>query len=85
MFIELFYPNPFPSTFRYLRNDFNNGKSTVTFTSFMLTKFNLAIVFVGDAFNLFNIRQDYSYLIALLNHQAVTIVFDNNDDYLFEL
>jgi hypothetical protein len=79
--IDLLYPNTFPPTIRYLWADYNNRKSTVTFTSWSLVQFNPVIVFGGDALKFFNLGQDNSQLIALAYNQTIVIAFNSNNGY----
>jgi hypothetical protein len=55
-FIDTLYSNTFSSTVSYLWTDYNNVKSIVTFTSFLLPQFNTVIIYDRDFVKLFNIR-----------------------------
>jgi hypothetical protein len=72
------YPNTFPSTVSYLWDDFNNRKSTVTFTRPLLAHYNPVIVFSVDSIQLFNIGQDYTRLISFAANHTTPIPFDVN-------
>jgi hypothetical protein len=60
-------------------------KINFTFTSLILNQFNPLIIFVGDFFKLFNIKQDYTQLLVSLGNQTVAIVFDSNEGNSFEV
>jgi hypothetical protein len=83
-FIDILYLNTFPSTISYYWTDYNNGVSTVTFTSLLLAQYNPVIVFARDTLKLFNIRQDFPQLISPAGKQTNPIPFDANYGLAFE-
>jgi hypothetical protein len=51
----------------------------------ILAQFNPVIVFTGGTLKLFNIRRDFTQLISLAGNQTVSIPFDVNYGYSFEV